>query len=475
MTMQQSEINEDGILSLTKLSFEIGLLFFDCFETELIDYKGDPAKVLFTAKVDRAGKIVLEVSNCPNVNPQQEFKLECHGKSTNKLLTCKRAMLHYSLPQSNDDYHQESCITIKPLTSVILTGKVKGYNSRVIRAYMTGIDRCVVFSKLSDTERHLSSQSTLKNDVDNLGRLFVTEEFTSSHYSNQSVAVNICDQSDRSSDRKRKKLSDDAWRKETIDFLNRLADVIGFAQGGRVSYPVWEVIIGGKVETEFSNVYMSSQSKFMPVIKRQADADKLVGCLISRRGIDRKIWEQVRRAIIFSLSVQQFNEIGLFSKLAAIEVMCKICLGVGKEVRGFADTIHKFMKIDEAKKLSLFPEFSGGKKTIKNLLLVNIRNDLCHDCTFNDSNEELVKQMADVYDIWTRLVLSFFGFEGLYCRYDMDERSNGMTEIKNGQVLPVDDNRLDEFEREKGSRMSAINFRLNYNSWRVAANTFIFS
>jgi len=239
MTMQQSAINEDGILSLTKLSFEIELLFVDCFETELIDYKSDPAKVLFTAKVDRAGKIVLEVSNCPNVNPQQEFKLECHGKSTNKLLTCKRATLHYSLPHSNDNCHQESYITIKPLTSVILIGKVKGYNSRVIRAYMTGIDRCVVFSKLSDTERHPSSQSTLKNgyDVDNLGRLFVTEEFTSSHYSNQSVAVNICDQSDRSNDSKQKKLPDDAWRKETIDFLNRLADVIGFAQGGRVSYP----------------------------------------------------------------------------------------------------------------------------------------------------------------------------------------------------------------------------------------------
>ena len=115
--------------------------------------------------------------------------------------------------------------------------------------------------------------------------------------------------------------------------------------------------------------------------------------------------------------------------------------------------------------------------------LFNVRNKLAHLCGFRDDkmdrkiderkycNQEIVEWMAEAHRVLTKLVLSFFEFQGVFCRYSSKDGYSEMTEITNNwDAQDIGDSWLDKFDK---SRWMAIDHRENFYNWRRSGNEFV--
>ena len=470
-----SGLFEEGVLS-QRNTLGLGLwrqsLFTDCFATDLEGVKGK-TKLSFKAVIDHMGRIVLEVV-CPLSekdfqNIKQPFKLECSSDFTQKNLICDKASIQYN--------HQSSIHFVNPITPVRLIERIDKHNHREVRLFMSDIDYIIApenFRERLNTDRYGNKTSIEFNEykLNALGVLFFSEikEImpTLTQTPTKRVVISISESLNE------ERLSDYEWRKRVTDFFDKLVDITSFAQGGIATVPIREVIINNKIETRLFPADIASPTRFMPAIQRLPDYEELIDCL-GKVSQDR--WKSIRDSIIPSLSIKQLDKAGLLLKLVAIESMFKSHPDVSKK------------DIETGGKMGLGVAFKEYKKTVEGKYLFcgfdeetlidlsKTRDILAHGKKFEDKRK-LVKQTAQAHDIWMRVVLSFFNFKGLFCRYGVDEgrnskKCNEMLQINNHHVKLVNEDQLGEFEKTKESRMSAIKFRSNYIKWEDDAKSFI--
>ena len=485
---------KDGILSidyLLKSQINQTPLFVDCFKTTIKGVSGKSHDVPFILRVDINGQFSLEVED--NQVDRSDlvysdcFEINCSGCNTKRKLFCKEALVSFDTKEAVSEFnsfksHKERALPrmlIKPISSVILEKQNENEDDdRLVRLYMTDVDR---FSVPDDSDAENSIIS-----LGDVGCLFFRGRFHMPEPMNIPVISIIKGNN--------KIISDDMWLKEANHLLNMLVDIITFIQGGKIPIPIVETVLGGKIRTKLIHSGMGSESKFMPAIKNQKYASKLIRSAFNKnlnKNPNKDQWLRIKRAIDFSVSVQKFSDIGLLSKIVAVESIVKSYPEVIKQTKlnknnNIRKAIKFFMKssVDTNKRQNLFKDNLFKLSECKKGDLFDIRNKLAHLCGFRDddggdnqttakrsyNNDEIAKSTADSHDIFVRLVLSFLGFDGVFCRYNMRDGCYGMTELKkNWEALEVDDNWLNKFDK---NRWIGIFYRQNGNDWRSAVDAF---
>ena len=202
------------------------------------------------------------------------------------------------------------------------------------------------------------------------------------------------------------------WRGELEAILDDLVTVLGFSQGRRIFCPVREVQYDNVIETTFISYDQFSQST--PIIKRGEDLKSMIHGFIHKRNFEQEKLKGVKSAIDFFLSSQQYNAIGLFSNLAAIEALFKTVIGKQStpkhrqtKNKGVWGRLNEYLKGE-----SLLEQGIAGSMVEDEMR--ERRNDLAHEAAFKGSIEELAFCIARSHEVFARMILKFLNFEGQY-------------------------------------------------------------
>ncbi len=302
--------------------------------------------------------------------------------------------------------------------------------------------------EVDDSQPHTLNTDDWHYKINGLGYLSIDNLSWTLHKEERIWTANIYN--DRTSP---PHFDDIEWKREAVDLLEKLVDVMSFARGRRVYCPIWETSLSGNVETHATKPNISLDTPLMPIIERTEDANRLVNCVIEKRHCG--FWNDVRRAIYLMLSSQKISDSGLFMKLVAIEIVARststtsTSISLGGLIRNFlAEQTHDLL-------IGLKGKIYG---------LTKVRNELARRGVTGATDRELATYTAIAHEVMTRMILGLLGFEGVYCSY-IDKKGqldgDGARELKDGKVTVVDP--INFGVQGISFRSNAVRFRLKLN------------